>query len=221
MKTLKFLWNSGIFKIKEVKVYPENMSYLIGMLELEKNKDLLFFDFNNLIEKINFIPEVESCKIIRKFPSIIEITLILRKPWAILKFGEKEFLIDKEGVVLNYEKKNLTGLLNIYGIKVDENENKVEENEKINILVEFEKWYNYFNIGNFFKINKIDISDLNKIEISDGEKSIFFTKDDIKTKLEELSKVLKNLNNDFEYIDTRFKNFYIRLKNERTYNNRN
>ncbi|MCM8801828.1 MAG: FtsQ-type POTRA domain-containing protein [Candidatus Omnitrophica bacterium] len=210
MKTLQFLWASGIFEIKEIKIYPENMSYIREMLELEKDKNLLFLDIENLMEKINFISEVEGCKITKKFPSTIEINLILRKPWAILKYNEKEFLIDKNGVILNNERENLTGLLYIYGIKVNEKENKVEENEKVNVLVEFEKWYNYFNIGNFFKLKKVDISDLNKIEISDGEKSIFFSKENIKIKLEKLVIVLKNLNNNFEYIDTRFKNFYIK-----------
>jgi Na+/H+ antiporter NhaA len=95
---------------------------------------------------------------------------------------------------------------------VNEKENKVEEVDKINILKEIEKWYNYFNIGNFLKIKKIDISDINKIEISDGIKSIFFTRENIKIKMEKLLYVLKNLKNDYEYIDTRFKNFYIKLK---------
>ncbi|HOM26614.1 MAG TPA: FtsQ-type POTRA domain-containing protein [bacterium] len=211
MKIIKFLWNLEVFKIKEIKVYPETMTHIKDLLELEKDKNLLFLDVNNLIEKINSISEVEKCKIIKNFPSAIEITIVLRKPWAILKYGEKEFLIDKNGVILNNEDRNIPDLI-IYGIKVNEKENKVEEIEKISILEELEKWYNYFNIGNFLKLNRIDISDINKIEISDGAKSIYFTHENIKIKMEKLSSVLKNLKEDYEYIDTRFKNFYIKLK---------
>jgi cell division septal protein FtsQ len=211
MKILKFLWNLEVFKIKEIKIYPENMKHITELLELEKDKNILFLDVNNLIEKINSISEVEESKVVKKFPSTVEITIILRKPWAILKSGEKEYLIDKNGIILNNEATNFSDLY-IYGITVNEKENKVEEVDKINILKEIEKWYNYFNIGNFLKIKKIDISDINKIEISDGIKSIFFTRENIKIKMEKLLYVLKNLKNDYEYIDTRFKNFYIKLK---------
>lgn len=211
IKTLKFLWNLETFRIKEIKIYPEDMTKIIELIEIEKNKNLLFLDADNLMEKINSISEIDGCKIIKKFPSTLEIIISLRKPWAILKYDEKEFLIDKNGVVLSNEGKNIPSLL-IYGIKVNEKENKVEENEKIKILSEIERWYNYFNIGNYFKIKKIDISELNKIEISDGEKSVFFTEENIKIKMEKLLTILKKIDNNFEYIDTRFKNFYIKLK---------
>ncbi|MGB9677459.1 MAG: cell division protein FtsQ/DivIB [Candidatus Ratteibacteria bacterium] len=219
MKILKFLWNFEIFKIKEIKVYPESMTYILNLLELEKDKNLLFLDVNNLMEKINSIPEIEKCNVIKKFPSTLEIKITLRKGWAILKYKEKEFVIDKNGIIYNNEGNSIPDLI-ILGVKVNEKENKVEEIEKIRILRELEKWYNYYNVGNFLKLKIIDISDINKIVISDGIKSIFFTQENIKTKSEKLLSILKNLKDDYEYIDTRFKNFYIKFKNERTDNNR-
>ncbi|MCM8810279.1 MAG: FtsQ-type POTRA domain-containing protein [Candidatus Omnitrophica bacterium] len=213
MKALKFLWNLEIFKIKEIKIYPETLTQIKELLELEKDKNLLFLDANYIIDKINSLTEVERCKIVKKFPSTLEITIILRKPWAILRHGEKIYIIDKNGIVLsNIQDNTQIDLLYLDGIKVNEEENRVEEIEKIKILVEIEKWYNYFNISYFLKIKKIDISNLNKIEISDGVKSVFLIPENIKIKLEKLSTVLKNLSNDFEYIDTRFENFYIKLK---------
>lgn len=209
-KTLNFLWNLEIFKIKEIKIYPESMSSLIKeLIELEKDKNLLFLDIDNLREKINSISEVENCKILKIFPSTLEINIILRIPWAILIDGDKKYVIDKNGVIINRNYENIP--LKIYGVKINQ-ENRIEEPEKVVILNELDKWYNYFNIKKFFKISSIDISDLNKIEISDGERKIYFTKENIKEKVETLFIVLKNLNNDFEYIDTRFKNFNIKFK---------
>ncbi len=220
-RTLKFLWNLETFKIKEIEIYPENIAPLIkAVLELEKDKNLLFLDAESLRERINSISEVEYCKILKKYPSTLHIDITLRNPWAILKNEDGEYIIDKKGFIIKSNTEN-TSLLVVYGVKVNKNENRVEEIEKINILNEIEKWYNYFNLGNFLKINKVDISNPNKIEISDGERSIYFTGEKIKEKIENLSIVLKNLKNDFEYIDTRFKNFYIKLKNEGKNNNSN
>ncbi|MCM8804460.1 MAG: cell division protein FtsQ/DivIB [Candidatus Omnitrophica bacterium] len=211
MKVLNFLWNLEIFKIKEIKIYPESLSPLIKeLLELEKDKNLLFLDIENLREKINSISEVENCKIIRIFPSALQINIILKVPWAVLEDRGKKYVIDKNGVIINRNYENIP--LKIYGVKVNEEKNRVEELEKIFILKELDKWYNYFNIKNFFKIDSIDISDLNKIEINDGARKIYFTRENIKEKSETLYIILKNLKNDFEYIDTRFKNFIIKFK---------
>ncbi|MGC8976671.1 MAG: cell division protein FtsQ/DivIB [Candidatus Ratteibacteria bacterium] len=210
-KTMNYLWNLEVFKIKEIRIYPENITPLIrALLNLEKGKNLLFLDAEELREKINSISEVEYCKIVKIFPSTLQIDVILRVPWAILKDGNKEYVIDRNGVIINGDTSKIE--IQIYGIKVNEEKNKVEEMGKIQILNELDKWYNHFNVKNFFRIKTIDISDLNKIEISDGERKIFFTKENIREKMEILFFVLKNLKNDFEYIDTRFKNFNIKFK---------
>jgi len=219
-KITDFLWNAEIFKIKEIKIYPEEISPLIKeLLELEKDKNLLFLNMEELRNKILSIPEIENCKIIKDFPSSLQINIMLRIPWAILKNGEKEYLIDKNGAIINGKGEKVD--FEIYGIKVNDTENKIEEKEKIKILNEFYKWYNYYNISNFFRVKIVDISDLNKIEISDGERKILLKSEDIKEKIEKLNFVLKNLKNDFEYIDTRFKDFYVKFKENGKSNNSN
>jgi len=219
-KIINFLWNAEVFKIKEIKIYPEEISPLIKeLLEIEKDKNLLFLNTEEIRNKILSLPKVEDCKIIRDFPSSLQINIILRFPWAVLKTNQKEYLIDKNGVIIDGKKENAN--FEIYGIKVNEGENKVEEKEKIKILNEFYKWYNYYNIGNFFKIRIINISDLNKIEISDGERKILFKSEGIKEKIEKLNFILKNLKSDFEYIDTRFKDFYVKFKENGESNNSN
>jgi len=210
-KVSNFLWNTDVFKIKEIRIFPEEISPLIKeLIELEKDKNLLFLDIEEIRNKILSIPEIEDCKIIKDFPSSLQINIKLRVPWAILKTNQKEYLIDKDGVIINDKEKNVN--LEIYGVKVNEIENKIEEKEKIRILNEFYKWYNYYNMGNFFKIKIIDISELNKIKVSDGERKIFLRSEIIKEKMEKLAFVLKNLKSDFEYIDTRFKDFYVKFR---------
>ncbi|MCS7179919.1 MAG: cell division protein FtsQ, partial [bacterium] len=135
----------------------------------------------------------------------------------ILKYEDKSFLIDKNGIILNNYNEN-SSLIVIYGIKINEKESKIEESEKLIILSELEKWYNYFNIKNYFKISRIDISNLNKIEISDGERSILLTSVKLKEKMEKLSFILKQIKKNFEYIDMRFKDAYIKIRNEGTNN---
>ena len=210
-KIIIFLWNAEVFKIKEIKILPKEISPLIKeLLELEKDKNLLFLDIEEIRSKILSIPEIEDCKIIKNFPSSLQIEIKLRVPWAILKTNQKEYLIDRNGVIINNKRDNVN--LEIYGINVDETGNIIKEKEKIRILNEFYKWYNYYNIENFFKIKIIDISELNKIEISDGKRKIFFRNEPMKEKMEKLAFVLKNLKNDFEYIDIRFKDFYIKFR---------
>jgi cell division septal protein FtsQ len=219
-KIINFLWNGELFKIKEIKIYPEDISPLIKeFIGLEIDKNLLFLNMEEIRTKILSIPEVEDCKIIKDFPSFLQINIILRLPWAVLKTNQKEYLIDKNGIIINGKRENVN--FEIYGIKVNEVENKIEENGKIKILNEFYKWYNYYNISNFFKVKIVDISDLNKIEVSDGERKILFRNEAIKEKMEKLAYILKNLKNDFEYIDTRFKDFYVKFKNDGKSNNSN
>jgi cell division septal protein FtsQ len=211
-KTMNFLWNSKLFKIKEIKIYPEEISpFIRELLELEKDKNLLFLDVEEIRTKILSISEVEDCKIIKEFPSTLQINIIYRIPWAILKTQQREYLIDKNGMIINDKKGNVE--LEIYGIKVNEVENKIKEKEKIKILYELYKWYNYYNIGNFFKMKRMDISELNKIKISDGEREILFKSEISPQTMEKLVIVLRNLKNEFEYIDTRFKDFYVKFKN--------
>lgn len=219
-KTLNYLWNLETFKIKEIKISPPDAIPLITqIIEIEKDKNLLFLKSDELREKINSINEIEDCKIIKSFPSTLEIEVKLRNPWAILKTEKGEFVIDREGVII--DRPFLNAELEIYGIKVNQEGNKIEEIYKIEILKEIDRWYNYFNIGNLFKWKRIDISNLNKIEISDGERKIYFTKENTKGKMERLLFVLKNLKGDFEYIDTRFKDFYVKFKSDGKSNHSN
>ncbi|MCX7917377.1 MAG: FtsQ-type POTRA domain-containing protein [bacterium] len=216
-RILNLLWNLEIFKIKHIKIYPENKIEMLKFLEIEEEQNLLFIDIKSLIEKINSLPEIEECKIKKVFPSTIEIHIKERKPWKILKYEDKSFLIDKNGIILNNYNEN-SSLIVIYGIKINEKESKIEESEKLIILSELEKWYNYFNIKNYFKISRIDISNLNKIEISDGERFILLTSVKLKEKMEKLSFILKQIKKNFEYIDMRFKDAYIKIRNEGTNN---
>jgi len=210
---LYYLWNLEIFSLKEIKVSPSDLKPLITeTIGLEPGKNLLFLDIEEINRKISQLRFVEKSKIKKILPSTIEIEITIRKPWIMIKSEKYTTFVDTSGIVVsppelpeNYWK--------VKGIEIENFSVIDSDKEKIDVLKEIEKWYNFFNIGNLFKIVEIDISNLEKIILSDGEREIYVATENIKEKFEDLKIVLEECiskNYQWEYIELRFKNPYVK-----------
>ncbi len=209
--TIKFLWQLDTFKLKEVEIVPDKAKFYIEpVLELEKDKNLLFIDIDDLRQMILNIPEVENCKIKKIYPDKLYIDISLRKPFVSVIYNERKYIIDKNGVVLSdiEEEKNY---IDIYGIKIEQNCVNETDRWKLNILDEIKKWYNYFNLRKFFLVNQINFISPNEIILYTDKGSIKIRRTDIKSQMEKLSILLQEVQGNierWEYIDLRYKNIY-------------
>ena len=212
---ISYLWNLEIFKIKRIEVYPENLTPLLtGIIELERGTNLLFVDIKSIERRIKSLKTVEKCEVIKIFPSTLQINIYLRKPWVILKKRERSVTIDREGVIIP-SVENKESYWQVEGIEFGNG--VVKEKDKIGILREIERWYNFFNIATLFKIKRVDMSNVEKIILDDGERKVYLYPSDLKKEFENLKIVIgecKKRDFKWEYIDMRFKNPYVKKKNE-------
>lgn len=209
----KFLFNLEVFKIKEIEIHPPKITPLITeLIQIEKGTSLLFLDISELRNKILQIREVEDCEIRKIFPSKLSITIKLRKVWIGIKEGEKIYFVDKSGTVLQTNGKSENYLI-VSGVKINKGVVVKKDFWKLEVLKKIEKWYNFYNLPGYFKIQSIEIVNKNRI-ILHGEKNfILLTSENIKEKIENLKIILQNFIKEekkWRYIDLRFKEPYIK-----------
>lgn len=108
---LNYFYNSKYFKVKSIDIQgsthykDEEIKVLIpevigaNIFEINKKKD------EETIRELNWVKEAELRKI---FPDKVIIKLVERKPYLIIVYKDKYFLVDSEGVVLDrIEKEDL------------------------------------------------------------------------------------------------------------------
>jgi len=206
--------NLSIFYVKNLIVEPAEYEQLIKTyIPLSKNTSIFTLQLDEIYSKLKQIYFVEDCYLERRIPDTLVIQLKIRTPWVLVVDSRSAALMDRNGFFLPL-KENFNGW-NIKGMKVDEIGVKTTETEKLEILKEIEQWYNYYGISNLFTVNTILIEDINKIELNSSEATLLIRGEDIEKQLETAKKVLagcKEKNLQFEYIDLRFQQPYVKEK---------
>ncbi|MDD3725611.1 MAG: FtsQ-type POTRA domain-containing protein [Candidatus Ratteibacteria bacterium] len=217
-------WNMEIFKVKEVKVTPEKARPLLtGTLEIENLGNLLFLDIDELHSRVSKIKEVESSYITKEFPSTLRIDVILRKPWALIEKPSGIIFIDREGKIIEASE-SPAHLIKVEGIDVGKD--SIAENEiwKLDVLQEIERWYNYYNIQRYFKMDKITIIKPTEVILTNTEnmeknRKIIITGDNTEEQFQKIQIILEECGKtgkDFEYIDARFQNPAVKYRKQQT-----
>lgn len=209
-------WDMEIFKVKEVKVVPENARPVLSqVIALENPENLLFLDVDAWNKKVSGIHEVEKCFIIKEFPSTLRIEVILRKPWVFIERNWGGIYIDREGKIIEAPQ-NTPYFVKASGINTERNSVAEEDLWKIDALQEIEKWYNYYNLQQDFTLEQVTIVKPTEIILSDKEnKRIFLIYDNLKEQFENLKNIIEKCKKDgkeWEYIDVRFKNIPVGIK---------
>lgn len=114
-------FNLSEVKIKDgVNVKKEEISNVINV---KYGENILKQDYNMVKNEVKSLPYIEDTKLMIRFPDKIEIDYTERKPYALVKFLESYFVVDKFGYLLEIKKdKENIDLPVIYGIDVDEYE---------------------------------------------------------------------------------------------------
>jgi len=219
---LVFLWffiqawfkNLSIFYIKNIIVEPPEYEQLIKTyIPVPKNTSIFALKLDEIYSKLKQIYFIDDCYIEKRIPDTLVIQLKIRTPWVLAIDSRSAALMDRNGYFLPLQE-NFNGW-NVEGMRVEEIGSKTSEIEKLEILKEIEQWYNYYGISNFFKIDTVSIEDIDKIELKSPEATLLIRGQDIDKQFEIAKKVLtgfKERNLQFEYIDLRFQQPYVKEK---------
>lgn len=208
----------SIFKVKNIIVEPQiHSSFIRTYISIPESTCILYLDLEDIYKKIKQIYFIEDCSIEKHLPDTIFIKLKARTPWVVVSDAKRAVIMDRQGFFLPLQE-NFRAW-NIVGMDPGEIGKQTTEIEKLNILKEIEQWYNYYGIGNIFSVNTILIEDIDRIILTNSEGCVYIRGDGIQSQIETLKKVLVNCkknNFQFEYIDMRFDQPYVKNKDVNT-----
>ncbi|MCM8769977.1 MAG: FtsQ-type POTRA domain-containing protein, partial [Candidatus Omnitrophica bacterium] len=190
------------------------------ILERQPTKNLVFLDVTRLYTDLMALPGVERVTLRKILPNRLKVVLNQRSPWVRIIAAE-EYYIDKEGWVVVAPDRSPE--LTVKGLIVENNRVQPSEAFKLIIIQELEKWYNYYQVSSLFPLEEIDISDPDRIILRQGQKEIYLHPENLQTGLGKLKQMLRKCAEEkiqWEYIDARFKEIYLKPRNERTDNHR-
>jgi len=234
----------SFFQIKEIKISgnqkvsideaslhlpPRSTSWgsltedLENLLREKVNQKILFFNSKSIFlanfseikkEILKNFPQVEETNLKRKFPNIIFVQIKERKPVAVFNQTDKNFFIDKEGIIferiseVDLKMLKIKNLILTADLELGE---KAIEKEKLFQILEIES-----KLREDLKILSQEISIVSEerlnIKTSEGWQIYFSFKENLDWQLTKLravleEKILQERRKDLEYIDVRFGNF--------------
>lgn len=218
---LGYLRNSSYFSVRGIICSDQEKLSSIEKIINVKNKNIFSL---NLKEIANIIqekyPGIFEISVTREFPNKLRIAFRERIPFAKLDFSNKDFYIDKEGVIVNLPENFDEGILPIInGSAITFKDLKIGQKIKsknLNIALSLFKYMSSYEQLKRFKMARLDASNLNKISITlINDIQVMVREEDFREKLKILNSLFDQLSqeiNNIKYIDLRFKDPVINYK---------
>ncbi len=210
----RYLHKQNVFRIKRLVVEPAAyqalMSAYIGNVI---SKNIIFLNLNPIYKSIKKCYFIENCEIEKRLPDTLIIKLKPRIPLFRIVGNKRSVLMDDDGYFLPLEE-NFNGWT-VKGMQIGKIGEKSTDTEKLKILLKIEQWYNYYNIGDLFPVDEISLENLDKIKMIGQTGSVFLYPYQLKQKFQQLQIVLETCKKEdfqFEYIDLRFNQPYVKKK---------
>lgn len=162
-----FAMTSPIFNIKEIKVSNNKIvssEEIISLSELKTEENIFKFNKSNAKGKIKENAYIESVKIHRKIPNILEIEVTERQPKYSVEYLGKYAYISTQGYILETSEDS-KGLVVIQGITTNEEEvvagKRLNNNDLVSLETVIKIMYIVKENNLEGKVNSIDISNKN------------------------------------------------------------
>jgi hypothetical protein len=210
---------SSMFTLKEVR---SNIALNSDVRAGTPGQSLFDVNLGKLYSRIcQEHPEYKDVHVIREFPSVLKVEIVARKPFAYLK-GEKLYLIDREGVVID-EAMQAASLSAgaLIPIEIDDYNHRLRKGERINdsrlegafhLIEELKKT----SFAKKFPVELINATVPGAMCLVIGTTRIILGRNDFKHKLYILDTILRGeLNGNLymvEYIDLRYEKVYLGRK---------
>jgi len=217
-KTIReYLSASNLFLVTEISVTPAQYQPDVeNIVKGLPTRNILFLDLKKLSTQLLSLPGIESVRIRKILPHRLNVILQLRQAWMKVSSPGAELFIDKAGYVLPDQAETLN-LPTVKGILITDNRVGPSDNFKLALLNKIEQWYNFYHLRELFDWQEIDLSDTQRIVLTDGRKEIYLCNTEIEKKFQQLRTVLQECvrrNIKWQYVDIRFKDPYLKVSHE-------
>jgi len=204
--------NSDMFRIRGVLKAPSLQHIDSRYLETLRGKNIFDVDLSAVQRRLQSqYPEIDQLKVIRRFPDKISLMAKKREPFARVGNDRRTVLVDREGVVLSFDKSSEFAIPRIDGIPVSmdvvlgRHLRSQELGLALNIIETVQEESNLAR----YQIVSLDVGNLSQIRValSNGV-NVIMDRDHIQTKVRNLGILMAEGNlrwNEINYIDLRFK----------------
>ncbi len=191
-----------LVEIKEVNVYGTDKLKKEDLKEIFSSQNWFFLKTDEIEKKLKSYPFVKEVYIERLFVGKVNLKILERKPFAILKHKNKKYIIDNDGIILNrefYNKKEIKKL-NVYVILNDKKLNKERLKEIYKIYKSFKN----------LKIKKYIVNMSQITCVLDDNKVLIFSTEDLDKSIRRAMVFLKKKNiNEFSYLNFSFDSIVV------------
>ncbi|MCK4245100.1 MAG: FtsQ-type POTRA domain-containing protein [Candidatus Omnitrophica bacterium] len=227
----RFLFSFPGLRIREIEVRgvvsEEKADFLIKRANIKKGENIFNLNLNKLSSRLSQELLIRKVVILRHLPDSIIIEVEERKPFIVTKWNGRTLGIDREGVILP-EPLDSSSFPEIKGIlKKRPFLGKRIDTVDIGTITEIQELFSKTLPG--FQISSLDLSQKHKIILFFDKKGIYpvrdqrsckvyLSKENLANNLSRLPRVLADLSQkgvEYEYIDLRFKDIYVKRKDER------
>ncbi len=191
-----------IVEIKEVNVFGTDKLKKEDIKKIFSSQNWFFLRTDEIEKQLKAYPFVKDVYIERLFVGKVNLKILERKPFAILKHKNKKYIIDNDGIILNrdyYSKKEIQNI----GVYVILNDKKLNKER----LKEIYKIYKTFNN---LKIKKYIVSMSQITCVLDDNKILIFSTEDLDKSIRRAMVFLKKKDiKQFSYLNFSFDSIVV------------
>lgn len=187
--------NTSLFGVKTISVKGTNIlgnHEIISTSDIKLGDNIILISKGKAIEKIEKNSYVKNVKLSKKLPAKIEIEIYERKPYMQVEYKDNIGILDKEGILLEYNQNKLLDIGFIQGFEWS----YVNPGESVFLGESQDKFSDFFNDDELdivvSKLKKIvyDKEDNIKIDLDSGIEVEFGDLVDVKYKLRMLEEII-------------------------------
>ncbi len=219
-QTGSFLRQSQLFRVREIVLAPSLRYIDPRYLYFLKGRSMFDLNLETIHRRLRSrYPEIDALRIVRRFPDRVYISANKREPVASVLLGSRQFLVDREGVVVapgpavGMHLSLIQGIRRAKRISFGESLNLAEVDAALEII---DALQNNPDLKSF-TIQSLDVSNLARIECRlNGNLPVIMDTDRVEQKMAKLGILLTEgkLNlQEVTYIDLRFQEPILGRKN--------
>lgn len=210
----KFLFSFPGLNLEEIEVRgtsPEKIDYLIKKVNLKKGRNIFEINLDEISHQLSQELLIRKVVILRNLPNKIVIKVEERKPFIITKWDKQIFGIDRDGVILP-EPYNSFSFIEVKGILKRKPllGGKIKMKE-MKTITEIQNLFS--QVLPHFQISSLDLSQKRKIILFSNKNYYYLSAENLANNLSLLPTLLADLSQkgiEYEYIDLRFKDIYVK-----------
>ena len=210
----KFLFSFPGLNLEEIELRgtsPEKADYLIKKVNLKKGRNIFEINLDEISHQLSQELLIRKVIILRHLPNKIVIKVEERRPFIITKWDKQIFGIDRDGVILP-EPSDFSSFPEVKGI-FKKRPFLAERIDRIDVEIIIKIQNLFSETLPHFQISYLDLSQKRKIILFSNKNYYYLSAENLANNLSLLPTLLADLAQkgiEYEYIDLRFKDLYVK-----------